>query len=251
MDPSALASFGVLLVRPGLLIVAAPAWGGTYAPAFVKAGLTVTIAIVLAGVVRVPAAAGETAIALVIAREALIGLSLAIGIRALLAAAELAGYLAGFQIGFTYATVADPQSGVGSNILSSIYGLLALVVFFAADGHHAFLRALALSYDALPIGLGAVDAAVGVQVARLLGVVFGLGLQLALPVVAVLLTVEVALGLVSRAAPSFNVMAEGFPIRIAVGLLTLAATLPLVPALVTKGVPSVLEIGTRLAEAFK
>jgi flagellar biosynthetic protein FliR len=251
MDPTVLTSFGVLLVRPGMLIAAAPAWGGTYAPAFVKAGLTMAIAVVLAGVVRVPATSGEASLVLVVAREALIGLSLALGIRALLAAAELAGYLAGFQIGFTYATVADPQSGVGSNILSSIYGLLALVVFITADGHHAFLRALTLSYDALPIGAGGVQPSLAPQVARLLGLVFGLGVQMAAPILAVLVVVELALGLLSRAAPSFNIMAEGFPIRIAVGLLTLAATLPLVPVLVSRSVPAVLELGTRLAETCR
>jgi flagellar biosynthetic protein FliR len=251
MDPAVLTGFGVLLVRPGMLIAAAPAWGGTYAPAFVKAGLTVTIAVVLAGVVRVPGSGGEVALVLVVAREAIIGLSLALGIRVLLSAAELAGYLAGFQIGFTYATVADPQSGVGSNILSSIYGLLALVVFFAADGHHAFLRALTMSYEALPIGGGEVQASLAHHVARMLGIVFGLGVQIAAPVLAVLVVVELALGLLSRAAPSFNVMAEGFPIRIAVGLLTLAVTLPLVPALVSRAVPAVLEAGTRLAGAFR
>lgn len=251
MDPSQVAGFGILLVRPGALVVAAPGFGGTYAPALFKIGLTVFLAVVLGSVARLPNDFGASGVTVVIAREAAIGLSIAFGLRVLIGAAELAGYLAGLQIGFTYATVADPQTGARNNVLSSLYGLLVLVVFFATDGHHDFLRALAMSYEALPIGAGGFDGPLPGLVARLLGIVFGVGAQIAAPVVVVLLLVELALGLLSRAAPSFNLMVQGFSLRIIAGLLTLAVTLRVIPLAVRDGLPAVLELGARLAETFR
>jgi flagellar biosynthetic protein FliR len=251
MDFTQVARFGLLLVRPGMLFVVAPAFGGTWAPGMVKAGLTVMVAVILAGVVPLPGVVGPAGVGLVVARETVIGLSLAFGVRVLIGAAELAGYLAGFQIGFTYATVADPQTGARNNILSSVYGLLALVVFFASEGHHEFLRALAMSYELLPVGVGGIDGSIAALVARMLGLVFELGVQMAAPVLVTLLIAELGLGLMARAAPSFNLMAQGFPIRIAVGLAVLALTLRVIPLAIRGGIPSVLRIGTGLAEAFR
>lgn len=251
MDPSILARFGLLMIRPGMLIVGAPAFGGTYAPALVKVGLTVTLAMVIGAVVQVPDVAGPAGLTVVIAREVVIGLSIAFAVRILVGAAELAGYLAGFQIGFTYATVADPQTGARNNILSSVYGLLALVVFFAVNAHHDFLRALVLSYEALPVGVGGVDQSLAALTARMLGAVFTVGAQMAAPVMIVLLVVELGLGLMSRAAPSLNLMAQGFPVRLIVGLLALALTLRAVPVVIESGIPQLLELGTRTAAVFR
>ena len=77
------------------------------------------------------------------------------------------------------------------------------MVFLVVDGHHALLRALAASYAALPIGAGgwAATGELAPLVARMLGMVFVLGVRIAAPVVVVLLVVELALGLLSRVAP--------------------------------------------------
>jgi flagellar biosynthetic protein FliR len=251
MDPAVLARLGLLMIRPGMLVVGAPAFGGTYAPTLVKVGLTVTLALVVGAVVQVPDLGGPVSLTVVIAREVAIGLSIAFAVRILVGAAELAGYLAGFQIGFTYATVADPQTGARNNILSSVYGLLALVVFFAVNAHHDFLRALVMSYDALPVGVGGVDRSLAALTARMLGSVFTIGAQMAAPVIIVLLVVELALGLMSRAAPSLNLMAQGFPIRLIVGLTALALTLRAVPVVIESGIPRLLELGTRTAAVFR
>jgi flagellar biosynthetic protein FliR len=199
----------------------------------------------------VPHAFGPAGIGVVVIREAVIGLSLAFGVRALIAAAELAGYLVGFQIGFTYATVADPQTGARNNVLSSLFGLIALVAFFVTNGHHDMLRALALSYEALPIGAGALDGSLALLVAQILGVVFSLAAQIAAPVVIVLLMAELGLGLVSRAAPSFNLMAHGSPVRVTIGMIALILTLRVLPVAIRSGIPGAMQLGARLAEAFR
>jgi flagellar biosynthetic protein FliR len=251
IDASAVERFALLLIRTGMLVVAAPVFGGVWAPATLKVGVIVLVSLLLMPVVPLPAASGPGGIGMVAAREALIGFSLALGLRALVAGAEFAGHLAGFQIGFAYASLVDPQTGARNNLLSLVYGTLTVVTVFTTDAHHDLLRALALSYDALPVGSGATGASVPEVVAELLGVVFRVGLQLAAPVVVVLLIVEVALGLLTRAAPTLNLMAQGFPIRIAVGLLALAATLRAIPSVVRVALPQIVELGARTAQAFR
>lgn len=243
--------FGVFLARPGLLTLAAPVFGGTWASPTVKIGLMVLMA--LGSMAVVPAVpAGEPAgLALVITREALIGLALGFGVRVVVGAAEFAGYLAGFQLGFAYASIVDPQSGVRNSVLSTLYGLISLVVFFAIDAHHDVLRALASSYDALPMGQGSIDASLAGLVGRLLGVVFFVGVQMAAPIIVVQLLVELGLGLASRAAPMLNLMAQGFPIRLIAGLLTLAAMIRVVPVVIERAVPAALELAARAALAFR
>ena len=82
-------------------------------------------------------------LAVVVAREAAIGLALGFALRALIAGAEFAGHLSGQQIGFSYGATIDPQSGVRNNMLATLYGMLATLGFLAINGHHAVLRALA------------------------------------------------------------------------------------------------------------
>lgn len=251
IDLSPLIRFGVFLARPGLLMAVAPAFGGNWAPPIVKVGLAVLMAVTTMAVVPFTPSSEPAGLALLLTREAIVGLSLGFGMRVLVGAAEFAGHLAGFQLGFAYASVVDPQSGVRNNILSSLYGLMALMVFFAINAHHDLLRALVASYDVLPIGAGGVDTSLGELVARLLGLVFFVGVQMAAPIIIVQLLVELGLGLSARAAPMLNLMAQGFPIRLLVGLLTLAAMVRVIPVVVERAVPSMLELSARLALAFQ
>jgi flagellar biosynthetic protein FliR len=251
IDLAPLLRIGIFLVRPGLLIAAAPAFGGTWAPAPVKIGLTVILATICMAVVPVPAAGEPAGLALILTREAVIGFALGFAVRLLVSGAEMAGQLAGFQLGFAYASVVDPQSGVRNNVLSSACGLTALLVFLGLNAHHDLVRALVASYDVLPIGVGSVDDSLPEVVARMLGLVLVLGVRLAAPVLIVLLVVELALGLASRAAPTLNLMAQGFPVRLLVGLITLAAMIRVIPAVVARAVPAALELAAELAQALR
>lgn len=251
MDLAPFARFGLLLVRPGMLVLSAPAFGGTFAPALLKVGLTVLIGLAMIPLVVVPPAVGSIGLGVVVFHEAIVGLALGFAIRLLVGGAEFAGQLAGFQIGFSYASLVDPQTGARNNVLGSAYGLMAVLVLFGVNGHHDVLRALALSYGAVPMGGMGLSAGLDVLVARQLAAVFLLALQIASPVMIVLFIVEIALGLAAKAAPMLNLMAQGFPIRVGIGLLVLAASLRVVPATVEASIPRVLELGARTAALFR
>jgi flagellar biosynthetic protein FliR len=252
MDLGALAAFGIVLVRIGMLVAATPLFGGTWAPAQVKVGLTVMLALVVMPLVSLPALDTPAAIALATAHEALVGLALSFSARVLLSAAELGGYLIGFQLGFGYAAIVDPQSGVRNNLLAALYGTLTLVAFLAANVHHAVIRLLVASYDSVPVvTVAAVDKSLVQTVARMLGLLFTTGAQLAAPVVLVLVIVELVMGVISRAAPSLNLQVIGAPLRLIVGLFALGTAISIVPAVVTRLSGWGVELSAHLAVAFR
>jgi flagellar biosynthesis protein FliR len=250
-DFEPLVRFALLLVRPGMLVVAAPPFGAGYAPMPVRLGLTLLLTLALTPVVAAPTTVGLVDLVVVVARELAIGLALALGIRALVGGAELAGHLTGYQLGFSYGSIVDPQSGVRNSMFAVLYGNLALITFFGTNGHHALIRAMAASYSQIPIGLGHIDRSLVGAVTGMLGIVFVLGVRLAMPLILVLLVVEVGLGLIARAAPGVNLMVVSQPLRILIGLLIIASIISIAPGLVGRYITPSLELGMRGALAFR
>jgi flagellar biosynthetic protein FliR len=251
-DLAPLAQFGLLLVRPGMVIATAPIFGGAFAPAPVKIGLTVLLALALLPVVALPPPSeNPVSIALIVAREGAIGLALGLAAKVFVSALELAGHLSGFQLGLSYSAIVDPQSGVRNNVVATLYTNMVLVTFLLVNGHHAMLRALGASYERVPLGTGGVGAALPETVVEMLGLVFVLGTRLAAPLIVVLLVVEVGMGLVSRVAPMLNLMIVGAPLRLIVGLVVLGVTVPMVSRVATGAADVVVQLGLHGAQAFR
>ncbi len=251
LDVTPLAHFGLLLVRPGMLLMLAPGIGGAFVPGQVKIGLTVLVALALFPSVAIPRGDGNALVTAIIAREVVIGLSLAFAVRALIAGAEFAGHLSGFQIGFSYGATVDPQNGVQNTMLATLYSLLATLGFLAINGHHLLLRALAASYNGLPIGMGQVNGSLLAMVREIMALVFTVGVRLAAPIVIVLLVVEVAVGLISRTSPSLNFMIIGYPLRLVIGLVVLGALVGTIPAVTNAMVETAVMLAMRTAAVFR
>jgi flagellar biosynthetic protein FliR len=250
MDLSPVLRFGLLLLRPGIVVMLAPGLGGRQIPTMVKIGLTVMIAIALVPSVTLPAI-GNASLTLIILRELAVGLSLVFATQALVAGVEFAGHLASYQIGFSYGATIDPISGVRSTMLVSLYGMLATLVFLGVNGHHALLRALVMSYDGVPIGAVRVNESLVTSVRELLAMVFVVGLRLAAPVLIVLLIVELTIGLISRTSPSLSFQVIGYPLRIVIGLFLIGTLIYTVPAVTRSMLETALMIGGRTATAFR
>jgi flagellar biosynthetic protein FliR len=233
-----------------MVVMLAPGLGGRQIPAMVKIGLTMMVSIALMPTVQLPEVA-SSGLVLVILREAAVGLSLAFVLQVLVAGAEFAGHLSSYQIGFSYGATIDPQSGVRSTMLVTLYGMLATLAFLGVNGHHALLRALAASYEGVPVGAVQMNRSLVAAVSDMLAMLFTVGLRLAAPVLIVLLIVELAIGLISRAAPSLSFMVIGYPIRIVVGLFLVAALIGTVPGVVESMLERALMLGGRTAMAFR
>ncbi len=248
---STIAQLGILIARPATMVAAAPVFGGAFAPAQVRIGLAVLLAILIAPMVPPMALTSTLGLGVLIAREMAIGLIMALALRAIIAGAELGGHLTGNQLMLSYGSVIDPQGGVRNNLIATLYGNLTLLTFMAINGHHALVRALVASYTALPIGSGGVGPSLTATVTQLLGIVFVLGLRLAAPLIVVMLLLEVGMALMARVAPSLNLMAVAPPVRVIIGLLAVAAMIPLLPPIATRASAGIAQLALQAAAAFR
>ena len=158
-----------------------------------------------------------------------IGVGLAIGftVRLVLAAFELAGQVVGFQMGLGFAAFFDPSSSAQSSAMGRFYANLAALLFVVLNGHLLLIMAVVHSFTAFPLDQNFLQAAATMQLHTLGAKLFSSAFWISLPVVAMLMFANLALGIVSRVAPQMNIYAIGFPVTLLVGLLGVAATLPM------------------------
>ena len=141
----------------------------------------------------------------------------------LVGAVETAGDLMATTIGLSGATLLDPMSGGSSPALAQFSQLFAVTLLLALDGHLVMLGALAESVRALPVG-GAVDLPAGLAALVASGsTLFLLGLRFAAPAIAAAMIGNTALAVLTRVAPSINVLTVAFPLQAALGLTAVTA----------------------------
>ena len=161
--------------------------------------------------------------------EAVIGAALGFIVQLFFAAVQLAGDLIDVTGGFSLQPAYDPLSMTTSSSVGRLHHLLAVTLLFTSGGHLLIVRGFATSYEGLPVG-GTVPTEQLAQVLiTALSLMFLAALQIAGPMVAVLLLADVALALLSRAAPALNIFSFGFPVKIMLTLAMLGLTFPLLP----------------------
>ncbi len=158
------------------------------------------------------------------ASELVVGLALAFGLFTAFAAFQLAGRIIDLQLGFGVAGLIDPTTRAQSPLLGFFLNLLAVMLFFSIDGHHAVIRGLAYSLEVVPPGASLVDLNAGVIAAQF-GAMFVYAIAVAAPVVFIVLLIDVVLAVISRTMPQVNVFVVGMPLKIFVGLVVLALSL--------------------------
>ena len=163
---------------------------------------------------------------LILAQQFLTGIAIGLSIRIVFAAVELAGEAIGLTMGLGFATFFDPQSQGRSSAISQFLTLLTTLCFLTIDGHLIMVQILAESFVTLPISADPVAAFGFKQMANWGGKIFSAGLQLSLPVLCALLLVNIALGILTRAAPQLNLFGIGFPLTLAAGFLMVTLILP-------------------------
>jgi flagellar biosynthetic protein FliR len=158
-----------------------------------------------------------------------VGIGLAIGftVRLVFAAVELAGEVVGFQMGRNFAAFFDPSLNAQSSAVARFFGQMATFLFIVMNGHLMILMAVIKSFDAFPVDQNFLEAVKKMKLHDFGAEVFASGLWIALPMIGMLMFVNLALGIISRVAPQMNIYAIGFPITLTVGLIGIAATLPM------------------------
>lgn len=162
-----------------------------------------------------------------VAQQVLIGLTMGFAARVVFAAIEFAGEMIGLQMGLNFASFFDPTSGGQSTAVSRFYGTIASWLFVVLDGHLLLTAAVVQSFRTFPVSGEPLAFLATVQPQVWGSEIFRLGLWIALPIMAMLLLVNMVMGVMSRVASQLNIFAVGFPITLGVGLLGLWLTLPM------------------------
>lgn len=163
-----------------------------------------------------------------LAKEMFIGGVLAWVAIVTFAITKSAGHLIGEEMGFNVATIQDPVTGVTSPVIAQFLEFIAMVVFFATNSHHAFLRALHATFARDPVGSWSIDARhLGVALDYGARILTG-GLELAAPVFATLLVVSVALSILAKVAPELHIMQLAFVLKVGLGLVLLVFALDVI-----------------------
>lgn len=210
------------------LIMVAPVFGHRAVPGRVKIGLGIFIALIIAPTLppMPDVSLGSWHGLFILVQQLLIGIAIGFIMRIIFAAVEAAGEIVGLQMGLGFASFFDPQSAGQTLVLARFFNMLALLVFLAVNAHLLLIGVLVDSFQTLPISPQPLSAAGFYNVAAFGSTVFAVGLQLALPLIAILLMTNLSLGILTRSAPQLNIFAIGFPITLGVGLIVLNLTLP-------------------------
>ena len=210
--------------RIGACLMVAPMFGARFVPVRMRVLLAVALTALVAPLTP------STGIApfspqgfVVVAQQLLIGVALGFAMQVVFDALGLAGQLLANSMGLSFAFNVDPLRGSSTAALGQLYIILATLTFLALGGHLALLEVLVQGFTTMPIGTEGLGREGLWNLVLWGGQLFAGAIAIALPGVTALLIVNLAFGVVSRAAPSLNLFAVGFPISLVVGLLVVLA----------------------------
>jgi flagellar biosynthetic protein FliR len=158
--------------------------------------------------------------------EIILGVTIGLSVRLLFAGIQLAGQLAGFQMGLAIVNVMDPQTSAQVPILAQFNNLIAMMVFLAINAHHWFLRSLMESFRLVPPFNFTLNYSLVEHLMMLGGNMFIIALKIGAPIIATMLITSVALGLIARTVPQMHIFIVAMPLKILIGLLMLSLTAP-------------------------
>ncbi len=230
MAADGLQAFGMIgtilwtMLRIGAMLMAMPLIGTRAVPSRVRVVLAGALAVALSPLLPpVPQWTGfDAATVLSIARELAIGVSIGFLLRLVFEAGAMAGELVAQGTGLAFAQMSDPLRGGSSGVIGQWFYLLFGLLFFSTNGHLALISLLMDSYKAVPIGTSLPDIDAFLSAAPTFALqVFRGALSLALPLTVAMLAINLAFGVLARAAPALNPIQLGLPVALLLGLFLL------------------------------
>lgn len=210
------------------LLIADPLFGTRSIPRKFKVGMAIVITVLITpSLPPMPAVAVISGTGLLmIAQQLIIGMSLGFIMRMTITVVEMAGFLISTQMGLGFAMLFDPQHNSQVPTISRLLSLMVFMMLLAMDGHHLILSTLIDSFRLFPISPDFLPRIGFRQLADWGSKMFSLGLLLSMPVVGALLIINLAIGVMTRAAPQFNIFSFGFPLTLLAGFIALYLSLP-------------------------
>ena len=220
--------FFLVAARIGFLFITMPILSSRSIPARIQGALlvTVTVAVMSASIDISGLPMDPVGILTSLVGEAGIGAAAGLCAHIMLAAVETGGQLLGTPMGLGFSGAVDPSSGGNMIITSRFLSLIATMAILVLNIHHILLAMVVRSFTLVPPGKATLSFASAHQLVAGAAFIFSGAVQLAAPVLLVILGVMVTVGLLSRVAPKMNLLVLSFGISIGLGLLSLRAALP-------------------------
>lgn len=231
--------FLLIMLRTSGLFMTAPIIGHASIPRTIKAATVILLSMILVvsmDGVAVPQVDSLIELAGIAFKELLIGLIIGFVFMLVFLAVQGAGSIAGYQVGLHVANALDPATQTQASLIGQLWMILAFLIFMSVDGHHLVIRAFTDSYLVIGPGLTEFNGAVGESMIKYTAYLLLITLKIVAPVMVTLFLADIALGTLARMMPTMNVFFVGIPIKIAVGLLVLALSLPVFSYVLDKSV---------------
>jgi flagellar biosynthetic protein FliR len=219
-------------LRVSGLMLFAPFFGSATIAPRIKIVLVIAITAVLYPVYSTrlaPIAAAQWP--MVVASEMLVGIAIGLATTAVFEAAQLAGQILSVQMGYSLVNILDPNTQVENTVVAMLHQSIAMLLFLTLGVHRWVVRAVAHSFDYLPPGTATINPMLAKALLHEGAVVLQLGVQIAAPVLAATLLVDLVLGLLGKASPQMPLMLLGPAVKSALGVLVFGATIGFWPRL--------------------
>jgi flagellar biosynthetic protein FliR len=160
-------------------------------------------------------------------REITLGLILGFVLNFVFWGISYAGSIIGFDMGLSMAEVMNPGTQISSNVISEMLYFAAILLFFLINGHHYLIRALALTFQIVPIGSFSITQPVYLLLIKMAGSVFVIAVKIASPVLVSFFLIHIAEGIIAKVIPQMQVFFVTQPLKIGAGFLLLTAVAPI------------------------
>lgn len=214
------ASFILPLFRVTAVLMSMPVFGTTLVPTRIRLYFALAITVVIApGLPPMPPVnALDLSALMLVAEQILIGALMGFSLQLFFQSFVVAGQIISIQMGMAFASMVDPTNGVNSAVIGQFLTMLVTLLFLAMNGHLVVFEVLTESFTTLPVG-SAMLVNHFWDIAGKLGWVLGAAMVLVLPAITALLVVNIAFGIMTRAAPQLNIFSIGFPLTLVLGLV--------------------------------
>ncbi len=230
------AAFLLIFTRVTSFFIMMPLFSYRTIPAIFKVGLGFFLALLMVHTTEAPLLELDGFYILLIIKEVLAGLLLGFIAYLIMSAIQVAGAFIDFQMGFAIANVIDPQTGAQSPLIGQYLYILGLIFLLTVNGHHLLLDGIYYSYQFIPIDQMWIpfgnDAMVE-YVVKSFSMMFLIAFQMAIPIVGSIFLVDVALGIIARTVPQFNVFVVGLPLKIGVSFIVMLAVMAVILGVVS------------------
>ncbi|MCP4679340.1 MAG: flagellar biosynthetic protein FliR [Deltaproteobacteria bacterium] len=244
--------FILVMTRIGSLFITAPMLNAKTIPVRIRVATCILVS--LAVFVSLPSSQvpplDAIMLTLAVLGEVCVGAAAGLSAQLIFAAVDGGGRLLGIPMGMGFSQAIDPLTGSNSLVIARFFGVLVMLLFIVMDIHHTLLRLVARSFAVLPPGHVLPSPAAAQTLLKNASLVFVGSVQLAAPVLLVLLGVMVAIGLLAKIAPKVNLFVLSFAISIALGLVALRAAIPAEAAWIREALMRIEPMAIQAIEGF-